>query len=162
LVETDIYLDYTTDTNGVEYLSALKNIYAISIGHIDGIYNTLNTRYFFLGQCFNEIRKILEHLRCDSNTINLSCGIGDLCLTSLSDLSRNRTLGLLIGKGFYDSQLLASNFVVLEGIKTLHILNEKINSVILENLPILNTLVDYFVKKETSELQFNFKKLVNN
>ena len=29
--------------------------------------------------------------------------IGDFCLTSLNDLSRNRTLGLLIGKGFFSA-----------------------------------------------------------
>ena len=41
------------------------------------------------------------------------CGYGDFGLTALNDLSRNRTLGLLIGKGFFVDDI--SDKVVLEG-----------------------------------------------
>ena len=48
---------------------------------------------------FTEIRILLRTLGGDDDTLFLACGFGDLCMTSLNDLSRNRTLGLLIGKG---------------------------------------------------------------
>ncbi|MFH1161240.1 MAG: NAD(P)H-dependent glycerol-3-phosphate dehydrogenase, partial [bacterium] len=41
------------------------------------------------------------------------CGYGDFTLTALNDLSRNRTLGLLIGKGFFTEHV--SHELVLEG-----------------------------------------------
>ncbi len=158
---TNFYLDFTTDINGVEYLSALKNIYAIFMGNIDGEFNSINTRYFILTQCFKEMGILLKYLNCDSKTINLGCGLGDLCLTSLSDLSRNRTLGLIIGKGFFN---MGDNLngVVLEGVKTLQLLNSLIDPKLKKNLPILNALFDFFIHKTTDSLTINFKELLRN
>ncbi len=156
---TDLYLDYTTDIDGVEYLSALKNIYAIYIGNIDAKFNSFNTRYFLLTQCYNEIKKLLKHLQCDPNTISLGCGLGDFCLTSLSDLSRNRTLGLMIGKGFYDSETMNKS-VVVEGLRTLQLLDNIIDRKIIETLPILKTLISYFIKKEVENLNIDFLTLL--
>ena len=47
------------------------------------------------------------------DTIFKYCGYGDFGLTALNDLSRNRTLGLLIGKGFFVEDI--SDKVTLEG-----------------------------------------------
>jgi glycerol-3-phosphate dehydrogenase (NAD(P)+) len=52
------------------------------------------------------------------------CGIGDFGLTALNDLSRNRTLGLLIGKGFFNEGI--PNKVVLEGRIAMSILLTKL------------------------------------
>jgi len=52
------------------------------------------------------------------------CGYGDFSLTALNDLSRNRTLGLLIGKGFFTEDI--SDKVVLEGKIALNVIREKI------------------------------------
>lgn len=94
LAKTTIYLDYTTDIYGIEYLNALENIYAIFIGLIDGKYNFLNMRHFLLNQSFQELKSILGYLKCKQNTAHLACRLGDLSFTALSDLRRNRTLGL--------------------------------------------------------------------
>ena len=58
--------------------------------------------------------------------MNRVCVIGDLCLTSLNDLSRNRTLGLLIGKGFFNSNI--ADGVALEGKRALGILHGKLTN----------------------------------
>lgn len=158
---TIFYFDFTTDINGVEYLSALKNIYAIYMGNIDGKFNSNNTKYFILTQCFKEMNILLKYLNCDSKTVNLGCGIGDLCLTSLSDLSRNRTLGLIIGKGFFNLGD-SSNNVVLEGVKTLNLLKSIIEPKLIENLPILNSLFNFFIIKNAKKLNVNFELLLNN
>ena len=101
LNNTVIYLDYTADIRGVEMMSLIKNIYAIFIGIVDAKYNSANTRFMILTKTFSEIKIIARALRCNESTLFLACGLGDFCLTSLNDLSRNRTLGLLIGKGFF-------------------------------------------------------------
>jgi glycerol-3-phosphate cytidylyltransferase len=156
---TNFYFDYTTDINGVEYLSALKNIYAIYMGNIDGKFNSNNSRYFILTQCFKEINILLKYLNCNTNTNNLGCGIGDLCLTSLSDLSRNRTLGLIIGKGFFNTGD-STNVVVLEGIKTLKLLKSILNPKLFSKLPILNSLSSFFNKNDNSSLNVDFEMLL--
>ncbi|MEO6819302.1 MAG: glycerol-3-phosphate cytidylyltransferase [Ginsengibacter sp.] len=152
---TNIYLDFTTDIRGVELLSALKNIYAILLGNIDAKFNSANTRFLFLTKAFSEIRIILNILGGREDTLFLSCGIGDICLTSLNDLSRNRTLGLLIGKGFYNS-LSEDNSVVLEGIKTLRLIDGVLNEQQRMRLPLLNKMISLFIDKNESSLNLDF------
>ncbi|WP_345739631.1 glycerol-3-phosphate cytidylyltransferase [Winogradskyella eximia] len=159
--ETVFYFDFTTDNNGVEYLCALNNIYAVYMGNIDGKFNSSNTTYFILTQCFKEIKILLKYLKCDTKTANLGCGIGNLCLNSLSDLSRNRTLGLIVEKGFYNAEDTTNN-VVLEDIKTLNLLNKIIEPKLVKNLPILDTLFEFFIFKTSKKLNVDFSLLLKN
>jgi glycerol-3-phosphate dehydrogenase (NAD(P)+) len=110
---TSIYLDKTTDITGVEMLSILKNIYAVVVGIIDAQFNSANLRFLALTKAFREMRRVLLHFGGKEETLFLYCGYGDFTLTALNDLSRNRTLGLLIGKGFFTEHV--SNELVLEG-----------------------------------------------
>jgi glycerol-3-phosphate dehydrogenase (NAD(P)+) len=109
---TNIYLDYSTDLRGVELLSTMKNIYAIATGILDAQFNSPNLRFMFLTKPFYEMRTILIHFGGAKKTIFKYCGFGDFALTALNDLSRNRTLGLLIGKGFFSENI---SKMVLEG-----------------------------------------------
>ena len=59
------------------------------------------------------MRQILVRYGGKEETMFKYCGFGDFCLTALNDLSRNRTLGLLIGKGFFVEDI--SDKVTLEG-----------------------------------------------
>jgi len=111
--DTSIYLDYTTDIKGVEILSILKNMYAIVMGVIDAQFNSPNLRFMVLTKAFREMRRILLHYGGQEDTLFNYCGYGDFTLTALNDLSRNRTLGLLIGKGFFTEHV--SHELVLEG-----------------------------------------------
>ncbi|MBM3403518.1 MAG: hypothetical protein FJY10_01355 [Bacteroidetes bacterium] len=110
---TPVRLDYSEDIRGVELISILKNIYAISIGILDAHYDTPNLRYLALTRTFNEMRELLIFGGGQEQTIFRYCGFGDFTLTALNDLSRNRTLGLLIGKGFFTENI--SQQMVLEG-----------------------------------------------
>lgn len=147
--DTNIFLDYTNDIRGVELLSALKNIYAIALGNTDAQFNSLNTRFLILTKAVEEIKVIMRSLGGLDETIFLSCGIGDIALTGLSDLSRNRTLGLLIGKGFYN-QSLADNSVVLEGENTLSLIDKALSENIKKKLPLF-TYVKTLLNQENSE-----------
>ncbi|HNX43899.1 MAG TPA: 2-dehydropantoate 2-reductase N-terminal domain-containing protein [Bacteroidales bacterium] len=110
---TTVYIDTTTDVAGVEVLSILKNIYAIIIGIVDAHFHSPNLRFFIFTKAFNEMRNILLHVGGREETMFNYCGIGDFGLTALNDMSRNHTLGLLIGKGFFTEDI--SGKVVLEG-----------------------------------------------
>jgi len=111
--QTPIFIDYSDDIRGVEILSILKNIYAIVIGIVDANFNSPNLRSLVLTKAFDEMRRVLLFFGGKSETMFNYCGIGDFTLTALNDLSRNRTLGLLIGKGFFNNEI--SDKVVLEG-----------------------------------------------
>ena len=119
LKSTNIQLDFTEDIRGVELLSILKNVYAIILGVIDAHYNSANVRFLVLTKVFKELRKILITFGGESETIFNFCGYGDFGLTSINDLSRNRTMGLLIGKGFIKDMV--SENMVLEGKRSLSI-----------------------------------------
>lgn len=157
--KTNIYLDYTTDIRGVELLSALKNIYAILLGNVDAQYNSANTRFLILTKAFLEIKLIIGHLGGKKETANLACGIGDISLTGLNDLSRNRTLGLLIGKGFYNPES-ATNSVVLEGFKTLDLIKTLIPEHLYDRLPLLQQMMSFFLNHNAKGLQLDFDKLL--
>jgi glycerol-3-phosphate dehydrogenase (NAD(P)+) len=122
---TTIHLDETTDVTGVEILSILKNIYAIAIGIADAQFDSPNLRFMLLGKAFREMRRVLIASGGNEETLFRYCGYGDFTLTSLNDLSRNRTLGLLIGKGFFTENV--SHGLVLEGITAVNIFYEKLS-----------------------------------
>ncbi|MBN1339267.1 MAG: NAD(P)-binding domain-containing protein [Bacteroidales bacterium] len=153
--ETTVYIDFTNDVKGVEILSILKNIYAIAAGIVDAHYNSPNLRFLFLTRAFNEMRQILLKSGGREDTMFRYCGFGDFSLTALNDLSRNRTLGLLIGKGFFTENI--SDKVVLEGKNAVNIFCEEI--AVKNNLdckfPIISELFKVFNEK------YDVSKFVN-
>jgi glycerol-3-phosphate cytidylyltransferase len=80
-------------------------------------------------------------------------------MTSLNDLSRNRTLGLLIGKGFFNSEY-KSNSVILEGLNAVNLVHSFPLEHVMENLPLLNKLHSFFDSNENI-LSIEFDKLVD-
>ena len=157
--DTSLHIDYTTDIRGVELLSVLKNIYALVVGIVDAKYNSPNTRFMILTKSFSEIRILLRMLGGKEDTLFLACGFGDLCLTSLNDLSRNRTLGLLIGKGFFNSDY-KSNTVVLEGLNAINTIYDLSNEELKKDLPLLTKIYSFFKNKENI-ISIEFDKLVD-
>lgn len=156
---TVLHIDSTNDIRGVEVLSVLKNIYAIFLGVVDAKYNSSNTRFMILTKAFSEVRVILKALGGSEDTLFLACGFGDLCLTSLNDLSRNRTLGLLIGKGFYNSDY-ERNSVILEGLNSISMIYKLVHKSHIDDLPIFSKLHSYFLG-DYNALDFTFEELVN-
>ena len=156
--DTSMHIDFTTDIRGVELLSVIKNIYAIFLGIVDAKYNSSNTRFMILTKSFLEIRIILLSLKGREETLFSACGFGDLCLTSLNDLSRNRTLGLLIGKGFFNTEY-KSNTVILEGLNSIRVLAKMLPEEHVVSLPIFYKLHMFFTE-EKKEFELNFDDLI--
>jgi len=159
-LDTNIHFDSTKDIRGVEILSVIKNIYALLIGVIDAKYNSPNTRFMFLTKAFTEIRILNKEFQGDLDTLFLSCGLGDLCLTSLNDLSRNRTLGLLIGKGFYNPNS-KENIVIIEGLDAVNIIFSLIDEALIYKLPFLMKLHAFFNSNKKSFI-VDFNEFIDN
>ena len=138
--DTVIRTDFTTDVTGVEYASILKNIYAIVIGIVDANFDSANLRSIFITMALNEMRRLMTTFGGNENTMYNYCGFGDFSLTSLNDMSRNRTLGLLIGKGFFNSCM--SDSVVLEGRIAVDVFYKKIidNHIDIKCFPLMSEL----------------------
>ena len=155
---TPIRTDFTHDVTGVEYASILKNIYAIVIGIVDANFDSANLRSIFITMALNEMRQLMTIFGGEEATMYNYCGFGDFSLTSLNDMSRNRTLGLLIGKGFFNSCM--SDSVVLEGRIAVDIFYKKLvdNQIDTNNFPLMSEL--YHVLNERSYPTRNFIKRI--
>jgi Glycerol-3-phosphate dehydrogenase len=144
LKNTNIHIDFTNDVTGVEYCSILKNIYAIIIGIVDASFDSSNLRSMIISKSINEIRHLMMAFGGKEHTMFNYCGFGDFSLTALNDLSRNRTLGLLIGKGLFIEDI--ARHVVLEGRIAVDVFHEKIvkSEIDLKPHPLLSELYKIF------------------
>lgn len=106
------------DVIGVEIGGALKNVIAIAAGAIDGLGFGHNSRAGMITRGLHEIGMLAMRLGGEPLTVTGLSGMGDLVLTCTGDLSRNRTVGVELGKGRKLDEILAGLGHVAEGVKT--------------------------------------------
>lgn len=107
-----------TDVAGIELGGALKNVMAISAGMADGLEFGHNARALLIARGLAEIARLGVRLGADPQTFYGLSGLGDLVLTCTGDLSRNRTLGIRVGRGERVADILAGMKMVAEGVMT--------------------------------------------
>jgi glycerol-3-phosphate dehydrogenase (NAD(P)+) len=116
---TEFFRVYTsTDVTGVELGAAAKNVMAIAAGVSDGLGLGHNTRAALITRGLTEIRRLGLKLGANPRTFTGLAGMGDLVLTCTGDLSRNRTVGMKLGRGMKLADILADMRMVAEGVKT--------------------------------------------
>ncbi len=116
---TPFFRVYThDDMMGVELGGAVKNVIAIASGIIDGLCLGLNTRAALITRGLTEMRRLGLRLGANPHTFSGLAGMGDLVLTCTGSLSRNHTVGKLIGEGKKLNEILADMKMVAEGVKT--------------------------------------------
>jgi glycerol-3-phosphate dehydrogenase (NAD(P)+) len=118
-LQTESFRTYTsTDVIGVELGGALKNVIAIAAGIADGLGFGLNARSAIITRGLAEITRIAVRMGANPLTLMGLSGLGDLVLTCTGDLSRNRRVGIELGKGRKLEDILAGMNQVAEGVKT--------------------------------------------
>ncbi|MFI3305439.1 MAG: NAD(P)H-dependent glycerol-3-phosphate dehydrogenase [Rikenellaceae bacterium] len=110
-----INVSYSKDLYGVEYATVLKNIYAISVGMAIGLGYGDNFIAVLISNCAREMNDFVEQSYPDARDTRESAYLGDLLVTCYSTYSRNRRLGLLMGKGFSIKSALNEMTMVAEG-----------------------------------------------
>jgi glycerol-3-phosphate dehydrogenase (NAD(P)+) len=116
---TSSFRVYTsTDVVGVELGGALKNVIALAAGILDGMGLGHNPRAALITRGLAEMTRLGEALGADPATFAGLAGMGDLILTATGQLSRNRSLGVEIGKGRNYTDVLAERRSVAEGVYT--------------------------------------------
>jgi len=106
------------DVIGVETGAALKNVIAIASGICQGLGLGSNTVAALVTRGLAEITRMAVALGGLDRTLAGLAGLGDLVLTTTGDLSRNRAVGLRLGRGELLDAILASTSMVAEGVLT--------------------------------------------
>jgi len=109
---------HTDDVVGAELGGALKNVVAIACGVADGIGAGLNARAALITRGLAEISRLAVARGANPLTLAGLAGMGDLVLTCTGDLSRNRRVGLGLGRGQSLEQILRDLGQVAEGVNT--------------------------------------------
>jgi glycerol-3-phosphate dehydrogenase (NAD(P)+) len=98
--------------------AALKNVVAIGAGVCQGLGLGSNTMAALITRGLVEIRRLAVALGGRQETVSGLAGLGDLVLTCTGELSRNRQVGIRLGRGERLPEILASMRMVAEGIRT--------------------------------------------
>lgn len=112
------------DLVGVELGGAIKNVMAIAAGTADGLGFGHSSRAALITRGLAEMTRLGVKMGADARTFSGLAGLGDLVLTCTGDLSRNRSLGLELGKGRPLAAILGEMRTVAEGVRTTKALRE--------------------------------------
>ncbi|MBR0297046.1 MAG: NAD(P)-binding domain-containing protein [Paludibacteraceae bacterium] len=163
LFETDfVRTTPSTDVDGLEYSSVMKNIYAIAAGLCHSLRYGDNFQAVLISNAIQEIQRFADALGKEENReINASGYLGDVLVTCYSKFSRNRQFGQMIGMGYSVKAAQMEMEMVAEGYygtQAIHALNEKVHC----SLPIVDAIYDILfnhhsptivVKELTQQLQ---------
>ncbi|MBS0575437.1 MAG: NAD(P)-dependent glycerol-3-phosphate dehydrogenase [Proteobacteria bacterium] len=106
------------DIRGAELGGAMKNVLAVATGVADGMNLGLNARAGLITRGLNEMLRLNAALGGRAETLMGLAGLGDLVLTCTGDLSRNRRLGLALGRGQSIANAVAQIGQVVESVDT--------------------------------------------
>lgn len=154
------------DVPGVECGGAIKNVIAIAAGCADGLGFGHNTRAMVITRGLSEMVKLSLARGGEAITLAGLAGMGDLVLTCTGELSRNRTVGLELGKGRKLADILSELGHVAEGVKTaksafdlsqrlgldLPIVSETYR-ILYEDKPVMDAVKDLMGRELTAEFE---------
>ena len=106
------------DMLGAELGGAMKNVLAVATGVADGMSLGLNARAGLITRGLNEMLRLNLAIGGKAETLMGLAGLGDLVLTCTGDLSRNRRLGLALGRGQSIDEAVRAIGQVVESIQT--------------------------------------------
>jgi glycerol-3-phosphate dehydrogenase (NAD(P)+) len=107
-----------SDVTGVELGGALKNVMAVATGIAEGAGLGFNSRAALITRGLAEMTRLAVVMGGRAETLAGLAGLGDLVLTCTGALSRNRAVGMEIGRGVSLEESLGSRETVAEGVNT--------------------------------------------
>lgn len=144
-----IRLSYSNDIYGVEYAAILKNIYALAVGIATSLAYGDNFRAVLISKCAKEMTSFLNgSYPADRDTLNPEY-LGDLLVTCYSPYSRNRRLGLLVGKGISVKSALSEMTMIAEGYYAVDCIKH-INFRHKVDMPIVDAVYDIFYRNASA------------
>jgi len=164
--QTDSFRAYTShDVMGVEMGGALKNVVAMAAGMVAGLGLGHNATAALITRGLAEIIRLAEAMGGEAITLSGLAGVGDLILTCTGGLSRNRHVGVELGKGRTLEQILADMEQVAEGVETTRAAHalarregiempivDQVHAVLFEDLPAAEALENLMLRDPKSEI----------
>jgi len=135
------------DVYGIEFCAVLKNIYALAAGICQGLGFGDNFNAVLISNAITEIERFVNTVSPQERNILSSAYLGDLLATGYSKFSRNRTFGLMIGKGFSVKSTKLEMNMIAEGYYATESFH-KINSQYNIYMPILEAVYNILYKSK--------------
>lgn len=144
---------WSSDLDGTEYASVLKNVYALACGISVGVGYGDNFRAVLVSKAMDEMAYFLDKMRPDNRNILAPAYLGDTLVTCYSQYSRNRTFGLMIGKGYTINSAILELQMVAEGYYATKSLFAIANEAKLE-MPILRAVYHILYERISPTIEF--------
>lgn len=106
------------DRIGVEIAGALKNVYALACGAVDGAGLGASARSALIARAYAEMARMVSAMGGSASTLTGLAGLGDLTLTCTSVQSRNYQFGMALGRGETVGAIMAGGAKLAEGVAT--------------------------------------------
>jgi glycerol-3-phosphate dehydrogenase (NAD(P)+) len=106
------------DRIGVEVAGALKNVYALACGAVEGANLGASARSALIARGYAEMARMVHAMGGSAHTLTGLAGLGDLTLTCTSVQSRNYQFGMALGAGRSTADILAGGAKLAEGVAT--------------------------------------------
>jgi glycerol-3-phosphate dehydrogenase (NAD(P)+) len=106
------------DRIGVEIAGALKNVYALACGAVEGAQLGASARSALIARAYAEMARMVSAMGGSAHTLTGLAGLGDLTLTCTSVQSRNYQFGMALGRGQSVEAIMAGGAKLAEGIAT--------------------------------------------
>lgn len=162
---SNVFRVYTSpDLLGVELGGALKNVIALAAGVADGLGCGDNVKAALITRGIAEISRLGIVMGGKQETFNGLTGIGDLIVTCASVHSRNRSAGVLIGKGYTMDEAMKEVKMVVEGVHSAKAaaalgkkydvqlpIVEQVNAVLFEGKSAKEAMTDLMLRDKTIE-----------
>ena len=149
-----IMVNTLADIYGTEYSVVLKNIYAIAVGMCSGLGYGDNFIAVLIANAARESKRFLDMTYASAERdINTSPYLGDLLVTSYSQFSRNRTFGVMIGKGYSVQSVKMEMKMIAEGYfatKCIHEINRQKGV----DMPIVDTVYGVLYENKSGKREF--------
>jgi len=123
LSSSTVRLYLSSDPLGVELGGILKNVIAIAVGISDALGYGPSTRAALITRGLAEMTRISVALGANPQTLSGLSGLGDLVMTATDDQSRNRIVGLRLGRGEKLEEILETLGSTAEGVVTAPLVN---------------------------------------